>query len=174
MPPVPLLHAGRYLLRAWTPDDLDFVLAAARDEQIGRYSSVGTSVDRAAALRWISSRHSPDRLDWVVEHSGIPIGRVSLAHIDYDDQVAEVGYWVLPDHRRQGVASTAVEAAEMHAFNDVGIVRLFIRHEPDNVASCALADSRGYQPEGVQRGAFTRAGARRDLHVHGLLATDGQ
>ncbi|MFL6180115.1 MAG: GNAT family N-acetyltransferase [Actinomycetes bacterium] len=88
--------------------------------------------------------------------------------------VAEVGYWVLPDHRRQGVASTAVEAAEMHAFNDVGIVRLFIRHEPDNVASCALADSRGYQPEGVQRGAFTRAGARRDLHVHGLLATDGQ
>jgi RimJ/RimL family protein N-acetyltransferase len=162
------------VLRAWTPGDVAFVLAAAQDEEISRYSSVGMSVDRAAALRWISSRHSHDRLDWVIEHSRIPIGRVSLAHIDRDDQVAEVGYWVLPDRRRQGVASTAVGAAEIHAFDEVGIIRLFIRHEPDNVASCALANSRGYQPEGIQRGAFTRAGARRDLHVHGLLATDAR
>ena len=89
---VPVLQAGHYVLRAWTPDDVDFVMAAAQDELIGRYSSVGMSVDPAAALRWISSRHSHDRLDWVIEHSGIPIGRVSLAHIDIDDQVAEVGY----------------------------------------------------------------------------------
>jgi RimJ/RimL family protein N-acetyltransferase len=169
---VPVLRAGEYVLRPWTLGDTDFVLEAARDPEIARFSSVGTSVTPDAARHWIEKRHADDRLDWVVERSGDPLGRVSLAHIDVNDDVAEVGYWVVADQRRRGVASTAVAAAESHAFEELGLVRLFIRHEPENVASCALAESRGYLAEGTQRGAFTRAGARRDLHVHGLLATD--
>jgi RimJ/RimL family protein N-acetyltransferase len=167
-----MLQAGEHLLRAWTPADVDFVLAAAHDDEIGRYSSVGMSVDAMSAVRWIASRHAADRLDWVIERAGTPVGRVSLAHIDLNDQVAEVGYWVLANSRRRGIASSAVATAERHAFADMGLIRLFIRHEPENIASCALANSRGYLPEGTQRGAFTRAGARRDLHVHGLLASD--
>jgi RimJ/RimL family protein N-acetyltransferase len=147
-------------------------MAAARDEEIGRYSSVGRCVDPTAAIRWISSRCANDRLDWAIERDGSPLGRVSLAHIDVDDEVAEVGYWVMAEQRRRGIASIAVAAAEAHAFGNLGLIRLFIRHEPENLASCALAKSRGYLAEGTQRGAFTRAGARRDLHVHGLLATD--
>ena len=172
MSSVPVLRAGPSVLRAWTPDDVDFVMAAAQDAEIGRYSSVGMAVDTTAAMRWITSRHADDRLDWVIEQSGSPLGRVSLAHIDVNDQVAEVGYWVVAEQRRRGIASSAVAAAEAYAFADLGLVRLFIRHEPENVASCSLAESRGYVAEGTQRGAFTRAGARRDLHVHGLLVTD--
>ena len=169
---VPVLSAGHYVLRAWTLDDVDFVLEAARDPEIARFSSVGMSVTPDDARHWIEKRHSDDRLDWVIEDTSTPIGRVSLAHIDLNDEVAEVGYWVVADQRRRGVASSAVATAESHAFHELGLVRLFIRHEPENVASCALAESRGYLAEGTQRGAFTRAGARRDLHVHGLLATD--
>jgi RimJ/RimL family protein N-acetyltransferase len=166
------MPAGRFQLRGWRSSDAEVALAAARDPEIARYSSVGVSLTTEGALRWLRARHASDRIDWVVEHDGQALGRVSLAHIESEDQVAEVGYWVLPEHRRQGVASEAVAAVESYAFDDLDIVRLFIRHEPENVASCEFANSRRYLAEGTQRGAFTRAGKRRDLHVHGLLVTD--
>ena len=100
------------------------------------------------------------------------VGRVSLAHIDTVDGVAEVGYWLLPEHRGHGIATAAVGAVEEHAFDSLGLARLVIRHEPENQRSCLLAQRRGYLEEGTQRGAFARDGLRRDLHVHARLATD--
>ena len=100
------------------------------------------------------------------------VGLVSLAHIDTVDGVAEVGYWLMPEHRGHGIATAAVGAVEEHAFDSLGLARLVIRHEPENHRSCLLAQRRGYLEEGTQRGAFERRGERRDLHVHALLATD--
>jgi len=167
-----VLTVGRLLLRPWATHDVDFVLAAARDSAIGRYSSVGTATSPAAAQQWISARVEPDRRDWVVVMASQPVGRVSLARINPTDGVAELGYWVLPEVRRQGVASDAVAIVEQHAFVTERLSRLVIRHELENQASCALATSRGYLAEGTERSAFERHGLRRDLHVHGLLATD--
>jgi RimJ/RimL family protein N-acetyltransferase len=168
----PVLTVGRFELRPWSSGDLDFVIAAASDAAIGRFSSVGTATSPAAALEWLGTRTEPGRRDWVVVSADEPIGRVCLAHINSRDGVAEIGYWVLPEYRRQGVASASVAIVEEHAFAAEGLSRLVIRHEPENQASCALALSRGYLAEGTERGAFERRGARRDLHVHGLLAAD--
>ena len=172
MRPVPVLSAHEYVLRAWREADVGVALQAARDPEIVRFSSVAVSVTPEAARQWIRARSATDRLDWVIENDNVPLGRVSLAHINGEDGVAEIGYWVLPEWRRRRVASVAVGAVEEHAFNALGLERLVIKHEPENEASCSLAASRGYLPEGVERGAFSRAGRRRDLHVHGLLATD--
>jgi [ribosomal protein S5]-alanine N-acetyltransferase len=174
MLPAPVLAVGDYVLRPWAPSDVDLVLRAASDPDIGRYSPVGAASTPASALAWIGSRSAPDRLDWVVESPIGPVGRVSLAHIELDDLVAEVGYWVLAAHRRQGVATSALTAIETYAFESLGLYRLYIRHEPENLPSCALATARNYRAEGTQRGAFARAGERRDLHVHAILVADQQ
>ena len=167
----PVLTVGRFVLRPWSLDEVDFVMAAAGDPVIGRFSSVGTATSRAAAKEWLRTRFEPDRRDWVVVIASEPVGRVSLAHISRDS-AAEIGYWVLPEFRRQGVASAALAIVEQHAFTTKDLYRLAIKHEPENQASCALALSRGYLAEGIERGAFERHGARRDLHVHGLLVSD--
>lgn len=172
MSAAPVLNAGRYVLRPWLLSDVDFVMHAARDPDIATYSSVAAAATAPQARAWIESRTAGDRFDWVIDTTSHPVGRASLAHIDQEDRVAEVGYWVLSRHRRRGVASTALEALEGFAFGMLGIHRLYIRHEPENLPSCALAASRGYLPEGTQRGAFERDGRRRDLHVHALLVSD--
>ena len=172
MDATPVLTVGRFVLRPWVLDDVDFVIGAAQDPAIGRFSSVGIATSPVAAQEWLRTRTEPDRRDWVVVVAAESVGRVSLAHINPRDGVAEIGYWVLPEHRRQGVASAAVAIVEEHAFAAEGLARLVIKHEPENHASCALAASRGYRAEGTERGAFERHGARRDLHVHALLAAD--
>jgi RimJ/RimL family protein N-acetyltransferase len=179
MPAVPVLDvpgstAGRIVLRGWslTPQDIASVTHAAADPDIARFSSVGVATSDELAAEWIRSRDEPDRLDWALATSMTVVGRVSLAHIDRVDGAAEVGYWLLPEHRGKGMASAAVGAVEQYAFDALGLARLIIRHEPENQRSCLLAQRRGYAAEGIQRGAFERAGRRRDLHVHARLATD--
>ena len=162
------------MLRGWSLADADIaaVVRAAEDRDIARFSSVGAATSAQLAAAWIRSRDEPDRLDWAIATSDDVLGRVSLAHIDEADGVAEIGYWLLPEHRGRGLASEAVAAVELHAFDSLGLARLVIRHEPENQRSCLLAQRRGYLEEGTQRGAFERAGLRRDLHVHARLATD--
>ena len=179
MPTVPdLVLLGRskerVVLRQWSLTDADIatVVRAAQDPAIARFSSVGAATRPELAVGWIESRDEDDRLDWAITTPTDNLGRVSLAHIDQTDGVAEVGYWLLPEHRGKGIATAAVLAVERHAFDVLGLGRLVIRHEPENERSCLLAQRRGYLNEGTQRGAFERHGTRRDLHVHARLATD--
>lgn len=179
MPAVPVLdapdsNAGRIVLRGWslTPKDIAAVVHAAQDPDIARFSSVGSATTVELAAAWIQSREELNRRDWVIATPTTIVGRVCLGHIDHADGVAEVGYWLLPAHRGSGIASAAVAVVERHAFDEIGLERLVIRHEPQNDRSCLLAQRRGYLPEGTQRGAFERDGQRRDLHVHARLATD--
>ena len=171
---VPELNCGRFVLRRWnlTDADVSVVLQAAQDPQIARYSRVGLARTPQAAAQWIRTRDVPGRLDWAMTTSDSVLGRVSLADIDEADGVAELGYWLLPEHRGRGLASEAVGAVEYHAFGPLGLGRLVIRHEPENDRSCLLAQRRGYLAEGTARGAFALGGKRRDLHVHARLATD--
>lgn len=168
------LSGDGLVLRPWslTNADIAAVLQAAQDPGIARYSSVGSAITPELAATWIRGRDEPDRLDWAISAHDEIAGRVSLAHIDLADGVAEVGYWLLPEHRGNGLASACVGAVEQHAFDSLGLGRLVIRHELDNTRSCLLAQRRGYLTEGTQRGAFERRGARLDLHVHARLATD--
>lgn len=165
---------GRVVLRKWRLTDADIaaVVQAACDPDIARFSSVGSATSNESATAWIRSRDEPDRLDWAITTPTAIMGRVSLAHIDHVDGVGEVGYWLLPDYRGQGVAAAAVGMVERHAFDTIGLERLIIRHELDNERSCLLAQRRGYLEEGTQRGAFARRGRRQDLHVHARLVTD--
>jgi RimJ/RimL family protein N-acetyltransferase len=176
--PVPVLHRGDLTLRGWQLDDghVDAVLYAARDPLIRDYSSVGRVRDRAQARAWITSRMTPPRIDWVVRESDLIVGRIGLHRIQLDEGVGELGYWLLPEARGRGVATSAVQTVESWAFGDLGLGRLEIRHEPANERSCALALRCGYPAEGTQRGVFppqdAKDGVRLDLHLHARLATD--
>jgi RimJ/RimL family protein N-acetyltransferase len=171
---LPELNGEGFVLRGWrhTTPDIDAVLRAAHDPDISQYSTVGSATTPLRAAQWIASHTAPDRLDWAITRKGDVMGRVSLAHIDTTDGIAEVGYWLLPENRGRGIASAAVGAVEYHAFGSLGVARLMICHEPPNVRSCLLAERRGYLAEGTLRSVFVRDGVRRDLHVHARLATD--
>jgi RimJ/RimL family protein N-acetyltransferase len=158
---LPGLNSEGFVLRGWrnTTLDVDAVWRAAHDPDISQYSTVGSATTPLRAAQWIESRTASDRLDWAIARQGEIFGRVSLAHIDATDGIADVGYWLLSEHRGRGIGS-------------LGLARLVIRHEPPNMRSCLLAERRGYLAEGTVRSAFVRDGERRDLHVHARLATD--
>jgi RimJ/RimL family protein N-acetyltransferase len=176
------LVAGDLQLMVWAPRNAPAVIAALNDPDILIWnplrlpdSPAGESDDEFAS-RWIAQRATWDNhATWAVcdAVSGDAIGYVSLHQLNPNQLSGEVGYWVLESARGQGVASAAVRTVARYGFDALGLHRIELLHAVDNPASCRVATSAGFRPEGVARQAYRYGdGTFHDDHMHARLATD--
>ena len=173
---VPEVVADGLLLRGWRDEDVPDVLGMAGDAESRAWSpSLRPVCTEADARAWMARRRGPDRVDWAVCDvlTGRVVGRVGLHQFDEQCRSAELGYSVMAEHRRQGVARRAVAAAVAHGFDTLGLARVSLIHAVGNPASCAVAASCGFAFEGVERSALDHGdGVLHDVHRHARLATD--
>ena len=101
--------------------------------------------------------------------SGRVLGSIGLRW-DPAEATAEVGYWIRHDARGRGLMTRAVVIVSRHAFAS-GAARVFLRADPENVASCRVAEKAGFMKEGVLRSAHwnPRLGRRQDWAMYSLL-----
>ena len=78
------------------------------------------------------------------------VGCCSFFGIDWDNESGEIGYWLNPKYARQGLMSEAVNAITNEYFN-MGFKRITILANPENIASCGVAEKCGFQREGLMR-----------------------
>jgi RimJ/RimL family protein N-acetyltransferase len=173
--PDPPLIDGAAALRAWTPDDLPDLLAAATDPLVHRYRySLPDDADQARA--WLaavgSERLDGKRLELAVTVAGDPraVGSVSLWGFHRRNHNAMLSYWLGPAGRGKGLATAAVRLLAGWAF-DLGLQRLSLQVEFENLASRHVAERCGFRCEGRLRShQQLRDGTRADVLVYGLLA----
>lgn len=176
--PDPPLRDERVLLRAMTDADVAWVAAASRDPLIPRYTRVpvdNAEVDvRAFLVTQPALRNSGRELHLLgVELAGgTPIGMLGLHHVDADARSAHVGYWTAREARGRGLTSAAVKLLAGWALGALGLERLELRADVDNVASQRVAERVGFTREGVLRAVEWRPDGRRSQVVYGLLAGD--
>ena len=146
--PQPELIAGDLRLRPWSPADAPALAAAWADPEIACWTGVPPVRDEVAALRWIEGdavrRAARRSLDLVIERDGQVAGEVGLAAFSEDGDVAEIGWWVGPAHRRQHVATRAVRCVAEWATGPLGLRRIEARCHPDNPPSGAVAHRAGF------------------------------
>jgi ribosomal-protein-alanine N-acetyltransferase len=63
--------------------------------------------------------------------------------------VLEMGYSIVPSHRRRGFASEAATALALWAHRQPHVSRLIARCEPDNVASIRTLENAGFERVGT-------------------------
>lgn len=73
------------------------------------------------------------------------------------DGTANLSYWTFPGHRGLGVASRTVALACEIAFDELGLKRLEIVTDPDNVPSRRVALRNGFKEVGVREGRILHA-----------------
>jgi RimJ/RimL family protein N-acetyltransferase len=148
-------------------------LAAYQDEEVRRWHTRRPRTE-ADVLAWFDRY----RQDWecekgahwaVARRDGEVLGRIATGSWNFDDGLAGVGYWVLPDARGAGVATSSVMAFSVWALDEVGFHRLHLEHSTRNHASCRVATKSGYQLEGTLRGAGVHDDGRHDMHLHARI-----
>ena len=142
-----------------SPELLEALLAGRRDEaeRLGGFAIPAGWPDehdgRFLALRLRQMLEEPSRGPWYVRAIVLPDERRLIGHIGFhgppgvnarrDPDAVELGYTVLPEHRRRGYATEAVRALVAHA-RAQGVGRFVASVAPDNEPSLAIVRRLGF------------------------------
>ncbi|MDF2153622.1 GNAT family protein [Vibrio sp. CAU 1672] len=100
------------------------------------------------------------------------IGMVAVNELYQTFNMASIGYWVGDQYQRQGLASEAVAALAELCFAKLGLTRLEVVCDPQNIASQALIEALGAKKEALARHRFIYRGQPKDGLVYSLLPSD--
>lgn len=100
------------------------------------------------------------------------VGGVLFRTFDTRSGTAEIGVWLSPQARGQGLITQAARHFIDWAFRVRGIHRIEWHNSPANTNSRSVAKRLDMTWEGVQRGSFPHNGVIHDAETWSLLATD--
>ena len=176
--PQPVIEGHGLRLRPWRDADVPALLAAYGDARITRWHA-RTLADATEARAWLDERAHGQRrevsVDWAIVDpgdEGTVLGRAGLNQVELTEGVAEVAYWVLPEHRGRNLAARGTCTLADWAFDDLGLHRLGLLHSTRNRGSCRVAERALFQHEGTLRGQALHRDGWHDMHLHGRLAGD--
>ncbi len=160
-------------LRPLTQGDLERVLKWHNDP--GLYSTLGGHfryVSREVETEWLRQRlGARDEVNLAIclyeppEH----IGNIYLRSINWVDRNAELHTFIAQaEHRCKGYGSTAVRLITKHAFEDLGLMRIYLQVLANNSAAITAYEKCGFKTEGRLRRHALKAGVFEDMLVMGL------
>lgn len=176
----PELSDNRVLVRAIREADRTAVVAACREPSIPQWTMVPFDYGDEDFDAWVEMATT----EWdrsrgfhgvaVDPGDGRLLGGVGIS-VNTADLVGELGYWVVADERRRGVATAASRLLVRWSFEQRGIGRVFLRALVDNPGSNGVAARLGFSLEGTLRQGSIRghtgdpADDRADVNLWGLL-----
>jgi RimJ/RimL family protein N-acetyltransferase len=97
------------------------------------------------------------------------LGGISINQINREHNFGNIGYWIRASRQRQGLASEAVRVITAYGFKELGLTRLEILAQVDNVASRRVAEKSGASFECVARNRLWFNGRPCDGAMYALI-----
>jgi len=161
---------GVVTLRRWREEDADAIVAACQDPEIQHWIPViPRPYRREDALAFVRGEiEGVGQHQFAIVEGGRIAGSIGMAV--NRNRTGHVGYWCAPEARGRGVVTRALRLLTRHGVDVLGLQRLELITDPDNVASQRVAEKVGYRREGVLRSHLDHPdGRRRDSVLFSLL-----
>ena len=148
----------RVTLRAFRAADVGLIQSAARDPLIPLITSVPSTGGRPEALAFIERQHRrlTSGTGWsfaVADAStGTAVGQIGLWPGQSSRRTSNpdtIGYWIGPDHRKQGYAAAALKLLTEWALTEAKMQRVELHIEPWNEGSWRTAERVGYRRDAL-------------------------
>jgi RimJ/RimL family protein N-acetyltransferase len=166
-----ILETERLILRPPDLADAPAVqrLAGAREVALNTLMIPHPYPD-GAAEEWISKQRTEDQINFAitVRESGELAGVMGLI-VNRDHARAEIGYWIGVPYWGRGYATEAGRAVVRHAFEDLGINRVYAEVFARNPASARVLRKLGMRHEGTHRAHIVKWGEAVDVEMYGVL-----
>lgn len=181
--PRPTIATERLILRPMVVADVPDIARAAGRVEIARSTLlIPHPYKESDALSWITTHQR----DWdrgealtlaitLRGDAGTPsrlIGAVSIRGLAGPHRSGELGYWISPDFWGKGYATEAVGGVINHAFESLGLERVYADHFSFNPASGRVMAKCGMHMEGVARHRYRKNGEAVDAIVYSILRSE--
>jgi RimJ/RimL family protein N-acetyltransferase len=165
------LTDGVVLLRAWRKSDAPAIVECIDgDPEIARWlDQVPQPYSRQDALAYIGGI-GENTFAVTGAERGRVLGSIGVRFSEEGD-VGEIGYWLRADARGAGITTRALALISRWALARDAVARVQLRADPENAASCRVAEKAGFRREGVLRSAHwnPRLGRRQDWVMYSVL-----
>jgi RimJ/RimL family protein N-acetyltransferase len=173
MPGPTFIDGAAVSLRTIEEEDVETLQGWVNDARIRRPIGRSRPLNREQEREWVDEVVADDEsVHLAVAVDAAAVGIVGLAPIDFERGTAELGYWIAPDHQRQGYGTEAVELLVGHGFDQLGLHRIGARVFAFNDPSARLLERVGFRHEGTLRETAFLDGEYHDTHWYGLLASE--
>ena len=92
----------------------------------------------------IQKRKDETEFGYAIVVEGNPVGHISLMHIK-DQSDPEIGYWIASRMSGKGISTRAGQALTDFGFNILGLEKILIKADPNNMGSNKIAQKLGYK-----------------------------
>ena len=168
-------------LRLFTPHDAEeaYALIDADREHLREYlnwvDAITSAEEERQSLATFGAFNPERAINCFLTLDGAIIGAAGVIIINHPAQWAEIGYWIGSGHEGRGYVTAAVRELERLSFIDLGLERVQIRVDVDNVRSRAVPERLGYTLEGVlRRTDISGSGRIADFCMYSLLKPEWQ
>ncbi len=143
------LETERLIMRPWTESDAEECFRYAKDPRVGPIAGwpVHTSVENSRQIiREVLSKPEIYAIVW--KETGLPIGSIGL-HFHSDlataDDECELGYWIGVPFWGRGITPEAAREMLRHAFEDLGMARVWCGYYDGNLRSRRVQEKVGFR-----------------------------
>jgi ribosomal-protein-alanine N-acetyltransferase len=110
---------------------------------------------------------APEKIFAIREPAGYLIGAIGIAgELAAKSREAEFGYWLAKPYRGRSLMSHAICAFANHAFEQLGLHRLYATPFAHNVASQRVLEKAGFQRKGLLRQHHLKNGNYLDAVIY--------
>ncbi len=104
--------------------------------------------------------------NYAIIYEGEVVGACGIMIDQHREHIGEIGYFLDRSYWGYGITTKAVKKLEKIAFEELGLLRLQILMEPENIASVKVAEKCGYSEEGLMKKAYLRDDEYRDCLLY--------
>ena len=181
---VPTLTYGTLTLRPSRESDIESIYQACQDPLISHFTTVPANYTLEHAQSFVrqldpEGLQSKREIRFIIENNqgATPAlaGVISFHSPNFNNKVAEIGYWIAKEHRGKSIGTTAVKVLTNFGFETMGWNRIEAMIDHDNEASKKVVTRAGYEHEGLLRQRVIRAnGDVIDMDLFAVLQKNWQ
>lgn len=147
------------VLRDFREDDVEKKVEWINDPNNNEYLHYDIPLSCEKTKEWFLKKDNTNRVDCVIEYRGTPVGVIGLLNIDRANKKAE--YYITigeKGYKQCGIAFLATQMILEYAIDDLGLHKVYLNVDEDNIAACRLYEKTGFVCEGVFREDMLRKG----------------
>ncbi len=161
-------------IRPVTEADTDRIIAWRNAPSVMAHFIYRTPLTRKAHLNWLHNRVETGEVAQFVIYDGeTAVGSVYLRDIDRNNQKCEYGIFIGDeDYRGKVIGTAAAKLALAHAFEELGLNRVYLRVFADNLGAIKSYEKAGFRYEGTFRQDVMIDGVGEDIVFMAILRED--